>query len=154
AVNMVTKTHIIQEIKRTAEANGGKALGIKGFESETGIKISDWKGRHWIRWSDAVLEAGYVPNQLSRPDDIAIVLDKYAGFAHELEHLPVDAELQLKRRSDCAFPSKNAFKRFGTKLELVEYLAQYCRSHAVYDDVVRLCEEYAYQTRQPSSNES
>jgi len=111
-----------QEIKRTAEANGGKSLGIKGFESETGIKISDWKGRYWVRWSDAVREAGYPPNQLSRPDDIAAVLDRYAGLVHELGHIPVDAELLLKRRSDCTFPAKNAFRRFGTKLNLLNTL--------------------------------
>jgi len=151
---MITKTHIIQEIKRTAEANGGKPLGTQRFASETGIKTSDWKGIHWIRWGDALCEAGYKPNQLKRPADIATVLDKYAGLAQELGHLPVDSELKLKRRSDCMFPCEQVFMRFGSKFALVEHLAQYCRSHAVYDDVVRLCEEYLSQPRHTSANKS
>jgi hypothetical protein len=152
-VNMVTKAHILREIKQTAEANGGKPLGRQKFESETGIKVSDWSGKLWVNWNDVIRDAGYLPNQLSRPHDIAAVLDKYAGFTQELGHLPVKAELQLKRRSDRTFPSHNVFWRFGTKLELVEHLAQYCRSQTAYDDVVRLCEEYLSQTTQESANE-
>ncbi len=150
---MVTKARILQEIKRTAEANGGKPLGRERFESETGIKESDWSGRLWVNWNDIIREAGFLPNQLTRAHDVAAVLDRYAGFAQELGHLPVKAELQLKRRSDRTFPSHNVFSRFGTKLELVEHVAQYCRSHAGYDDVVRLCEEYVSQAQQESANE-
>jgi hypothetical protein len=153
-VNMVTKAHILQEIKRTAEENDGTPLGMRRFESETGIKRYDWE-KYWPRGlSEAIREAGYTPNQPSRPADIAAVLGKYAGLAQELGHLPIEAELLFKSRSDCTFPGKNAFKRFGTKLELVEHVAQYCRSHAVYDDVVRLCEEYVFQAQQESANES
>ena len=151
---MVTKAHILQEIKRTAEANGGTPLGTQRFESETGIKPHDWKGRHWVRWGDAVREAGYTPNQLSRPNDIAAVLEKYAAIAQELGHLPVDAELVIMRRGDHTFPSKTVFRRFGTKLALVEKVLQYCRSHYVYDDVVCLCEAYVSQNQQESANES
>ncbi len=152
---MVTKAHILQEIKRTAEANGGKPLGRDRFKSETGITESDWTGIHWIRWSDAIREAGYVPNERSRPVDIATALDKYAGLVQELGHLPVQAELRFKCRSDCTFPNHNTFfRRFGTKLELVENLAQYCRSHAAYDNVVPLCEEYVSQTQQASAKQA
>jgi hypothetical protein len=71
-----------------------------------------------------------------------------------LGHLPVEAELQLKRRSDGSFPSPKAFQRFGTKLELVEHLVQHCRNHADYEDVVRFCEEYVSQTQKEIANES
>jgi hypothetical protein len=151
---MVSKAHILREIKRTAEENGGIPLGMQRFESETGIKPSDWKGRYWIRWSDAIREAGYIPNQLSRPDDITTVLDKYAGFANELGHFPIDAELLLKRRSDCTFPSRNAFRRFRTKFELIEQLAHHCQNRTGYCDVIRLCEDYLYKNQQVPSNES
>lgn len=57
----MTKQHILNETKRTAEANRGIPLGVKAFRHETGIKISDWHGKYWARWSDAVKEAGFVP---------------------------------------------------------------------------------------------
>jgi len=151
---MVTKAHILQEIKRTAEEAGGKPLGKQRFASETGINKSDWLGRYWVCWSDAIGEAGYTPNRLSSRTDSVTLLDKYAGLARELGHLPTDPELRLKRRNDCTFPNHDTFRRFGAKLELIRHLAQYCHDHAGYDDVVRLCEEYVSQTQQASADES
>lgn len=57
------KDHIIAEIRRTAALNGGVPLGRLVFFKETGIKESDWTGRFWARWNDAVREAGFEPNQ-------------------------------------------------------------------------------------------
>ena len=61
-VKRVDKQHILDEIRRTVEANGGVALGKQRFFSETGIRESDWSGKFWIRWGDEVREAGYEPN--------------------------------------------------------------------------------------------
>jgi hypothetical protein len=57
------KQEILDEIKRTAAANGGKPPGSRTFATETGIQESEWLGKHWARWGDAVHEAGLVPNQ-------------------------------------------------------------------------------------------
>src|SRR5690606_34472585 len=37
----VTKAHILNEIKRTADANGGVPLGWRRFSNETGINLDD-----------------------------------------------------------------------------------------------------------------
>jgi len=39
----MNKRHILDEIKRTAAANGGVPLGISRFSQETGLKDSDWR---------------------------------------------------------------------------------------------------------------
>jgi len=66
------KEYILSEIKCTAAANGGKPPGRSRFSQETGIKESDWIGKFWARWGDAVREAGFEPNQLQTAygDDI------------------------------------------------------------------------------------
>jgi len=50
------KGHILDEIRRTAQENG-IALGTRRFYAETGIKTSDWSGKYWARWGDAIREA-------------------------------------------------------------------------------------------------
>ena len=60
----MNKAHILQEIKRTAKVSGGIALGWRKFESETGIKECEWLGKFRARWREALLEAGFIPNQL------------------------------------------------------------------------------------------
>jgi hypothetical protein len=60
----MNKTHILQEIIRTAKINSGVPLGVDRFETETGIKEWDWK-KFWPRWNDVVREAGFTPNKLS-----------------------------------------------------------------------------------------
>jgi hypothetical protein len=61
----VDKQHILDEIKRIARANNGKAPGAGKFGSETGIKESDWCPDYRLRWSEALQEAGLTPNKLS-----------------------------------------------------------------------------------------
>lgn len=148
----MNKAYIIQEIKRTAEANGGAPLGVRRFLSETGIMVSDWEGIHWARWSDAIREAGFAPNQLSAAYDDSILLEKYARLARELSRLPSHRDLRLKAHTDSCFPSDKVFRRFGSKLELTRRLIDYCRSHDEYGDVIRLCEGYSPRTREAAED--
>jgi hypothetical protein len=45
----MTKKDILDAIKRTATENKGVALGMDKFFESTGIKRTDWEGKHWIR---------------------------------------------------------------------------------------------------------
>ncbi len=135
----VTKAHILDEIKRTAEANGGQPLGRQRFYTETGIKETDWSGKYWVRWNDALREAGYSPNQFQSAYDDKFLLEKLADFVQELGHFPVYAELQLKRRQDPEFPSPKTFARFGGKAKLAARLVAFCQQHGAHEDVVNIC---------------
>ena len=135
----MTKQHIIDEIRRTAKSNGGAPLGVRRFLKETGIRESDWRGRFWVRWSDAVREAGFEPNQKQGAIDDRVLLDKLIALIRELGHFPVGAEIRLKDAQDPTFPNLKTFARFGLKHELVARVRAYCESKAGHDDVATIC---------------
>jgi Meiotically up-regulated gene 113 len=142
----MTKTQILQEIKRTTEANGGTPLGLDRFENETGIKQYDWL-KFWPRWSEAIREAGYAPNSFINAYDEAELLDRYAKLVQEVGKIPVRGDLSVKAHADPSFPSEKAFRRFGGKEELIRRLAAYCKGRIGYEQVVRLCENYDIPNR-------
>ncbi len=142
------KAHILREIKRPADANGGVPLGWRRFLTETGIKQSDWFAVHWARWSDALCEAGYEPNQLTEGYEPEELLDRVAQLVTELGRLPTNADMRFQANKDSAFPSDKTFRQRWSKPELVAELREYCQSRAEYADVVRLCEEYIPRKQQ------
>jgi hypothetical protein len=132
----MNRQHIIDEIVRTATENGGIALGRERFYQETGIKESDWLGKYWARWSEAVTEAGFTPKKLNPPLDESTLLDCLVAFIREIGHVPVVAELKLKATHTAGFPSHNTFRKFGNKTDLVGRLMQYCEGIPQYEDVL------------------
>jgi hypothetical protein len=139
----MNKEDILKEIKRTAEANGGVTLGEQRFLGETGIKRSDWYGKIWARWSDAIREAGFSPNALQTAYDVSHLFDNYIKLTRELGYLPTDGELRLKSTKDPTFPSQSTFLlRFRSKIELIKQLLEYCEKNEGYEDIVQLCGNY------------
>jgi hypothetical protein len=133
------KSHILAEIRRTAAANRGAPLGRQRFFAETGIKETDWFGKYWSRWGDAVKEAGLEPNRLQGAFSDEFLLDKLAGLVAELGHYPVPAELRLKARRDKTFPTHNTFARFGRKKSTIARLVAHCHQTGRHEDVVAIC---------------
>jgi len=139
----ITKEHILAEIRRTAAENGGVPLGQARFSTETGIRYSDWHGRHWARFGDAVREAGFTPNKTNAAYSDEELLEKLAVLARELGRFPVAGELRLRRaRTDPDFPSHNVFYRLGSKGVLAGKLLDYCRARG-YGDVAAFCSPLA-----------
>jgi len=145
------RQHIIAEIKRTAQENGGVPLGRGRFVNETGIRISDWSGRFWARWGDALLEAGFQPNALQaayKPDEL---MERFVGFARQLGHLPVDAELRVKATQDKSFPSHTIWRsHFGSKTAFVKHVLDYCCIRPDLADVAAMCTAVAGADRNAS----
>jgi hypothetical protein len=134
----VDKQDILSEIKRTAAENGGTPLGMARFEAATQIRRSDWFGKYWKSWGQAVSEAGLRPNALQLPIDEDEVLQALAELVRELGGFPVEGDLRLKRRRDPAFPSHNVFARLGPRAARIVKALGYCRSHTGFEDVVAL----------------
>lgn len=136
---MFTKAHILTEIARTAKANGGVPLGRQRFYAETGIKETDWLGKHWARWGDAIREAGLTPNTLNVGYGEEHLLERLASLAKEIGRFPERTEIQLRARRDKGFPNAKTFQRLGSKKALAEKLATSCKSRPGYDDVFSFC---------------
>jgi hypothetical protein len=102
----ISQTEILDELRKFVEANG-EVPGERTFSVATGIKTSTWKGVYWVRWTDAVREAGYDPNSLQQriPDDELLV--KLCTFVTELGRFPVKDEFRLHARNTLGFPSWN-----------------------------------------------
>lgn len=135
----ITKQHILEEIKRTATSNGGAPLGKQRFSQETGIRESDWAGKYWVRWGDAIQEAGFSPNQMNSGYDETFLIEKFIGLIREVGHLPVNTELRMKSRNDKSFPSHNTFSRFGSKAQFISAVFEYCAKRHGYEDVIAIC---------------
>ena len=56
------KAEILQAIRSIADENGAPP-GRELFENKTGVKMSDWYPHLWLRWGDALTEAGFEPNK-------------------------------------------------------------------------------------------
>src|SRR5438128_2173778 len=129
----VAKEHILSEIQRTAKENGGRAPGVGRFFTETGIKVSDWRGKYWARWSDAPAEAGLGPNTLSKRRADDDVFRHLSALVKEMGRFPTQAEIDLKKRRSQGFPSNSAFRLFGGKNELAAKLKLYCLAQGDQD---------------------
>lgn len=114
-------------------------MGRQRFLAETGIRESDWIGRFWVRWSDAVREAGFEPNARQAALDGGRLLERLGGLVRELGYYPVSAELRMKARADPEFPSHNTFGRFGRKERVALALVKWCESNPGWEDVQAIC---------------
>lgn len=137
---MIDKRHILAEIKRISEARGGKPPGVRVFERETGIKESDWYPDLWLRWGDALQEAGLTRNTMQEAFSSEFLVEQYARLAQRLTRLPVQGELILESKNNASFPSEKAFRRFGGRSKVLRAVIEFCRTKGGYDDVLQMCE--------------
>ena len=95
--------HILAEIRRLTAENDGAPIGQRTFENKTGIKQSQWRGKFWARWGDAVAEAGFPPNTANPSLNPATVLDCIADACRHYRRFPTDSEWKLyaRERPDC-----------------------------------------------------
>jgi len=135
----VDKQHILDEIRRTAKANSGEPYGSQRFQTETGIKKSDWYGKFWVRWGDALREAGLTPNRMAEAYDEDVLIAKLISLIRELGQFPVEGDLRMKGRNDPEFPSHTSFRRLGSKNQRVLKGTEYCRRRQGFQDVLNLC---------------
>lgn len=137
---MFTKDQILDEIRRTAQENGGRPLGLRRFESVTGIQPSEWLSRFWARWGDALIEAGFEANELQGAFSEEYLLRHLADFSRELGAYPTSSEIDMRARTNPGFPWDSTYRRLGRKQEIATRLKAFSDVHG-YNDVAAYCEQ-------------
>ncbi len=134
----MSKARILEEIKRLAQANGGRAPSVAVFERESGISRNDWFPHLWLRWSDALSEAGYAANAMQAAYSKEFLVERFIAFVREIGHVPVKGEFLRKSKADNTFPNQTVFYQEG-KDGLLKRVVRYCEEHAGNDDIMALC---------------
>ncbi|MCO5240774.1 MAG: GIY-YIG nuclease family protein [Chitinophagaceae bacterium] len=134
----MTKEFILSEIRRLGSV-GGKSIGHQRFSKETGIKRTDWYGKYWVRWSDALKDAGLSANEFNKAYSDDYVIEKLISLIRGLGHYPVIGEIRIKAREDRNFPAHNVFSRVGNKQTLIKKLIAYCADKDEYSDIIQIC---------------
>jgi hypothetical protein len=134
----MNKAQILDAIRRMAATNGSKAPESQRFESEMGLGKADWYPKYWLRWGDAIREAGCAPNSLSTSFGEEFLIQKYVDLTRELGRFPIEGDLIVKRRGDRMFPDRGAFLRLGNKSERAAKILAYCRARDGFEDAIPL----------------
>lgn len=151
----MNKEHVLNEIKRTAKANGGIALGRMRFESETGIRYKDWYGKFWVRWGDAVRAAGFEPNSMNKAYSDQFLFESLALLTRQLGRVPVLGETRLASKDNPEFPGEGAFRRgLGQKSLRISRMLAFCEANPGYDDVAALWRQVVVKGDSSGSEEN
>jgi hypothetical protein len=127
---------ILAEIQRLAKANGGQPLGIRAFARETGIGESVWRGIYWARWGDALIEAGFSPNQWQGKLETERVFQKFVEACRHFSRIPTVDELRMYGRTSKDFPaSKSIYRHFGSKNALLQNLRTWIKDREGFEDL-------------------
>lgn len=137
---MISREEILAEIRKFVAANNGTIPGERTFLVATRIKESAWKGKHWVRWTDAVREAGYDPNAMNQKIPDEDILEQLAGFITKLGYFPVRDEINMQARNSPGFPVWQTIKkRYGGMPETAAALLEFSRKTAD-TTLAKMCE--------------
>lgn len=142
---------ILSEIKRLAAESGGVAPGREVFSRATGITPSKWTGIYWVKWGDALKEAGFAPNEMMQKRDSREILRLVAPLCRRLGRLPTGAEIKFERQSDPGFPSHSTVhNHFRSMRELAAALKRLAAEEEEWSDLAQyLPADEPYQRGKP-----
>ncbi len=143
----MNRQEILSAIKRISEEHDGKAPGFQRFAAVTGLCKSDWYPNFWLRWGDAIKDAGCLPNDFTAAYRTDFLITKYIELIRELGHFPIEGELRIKNKTDKSFPSHNGFSQLGSKQERLQKIVEYCQGKSEFNDIIAHCSAVAKPTR-------
>lgn len=137
----ISRASILAAIQEAAKANGGSPPGVRVFRKQTGIKQSDWSGKYWARWNDALAEAGFAPNKAPDRIDDEQLFAQIIPLVRRLQKRLTVAELRLARRENPEIGVATIERRFGTVEAFYQRLRAYAAVQADMKDVAEILED-------------
>lgn len=150
------RDYIIQEIKRLAAQQEGVPPGQTAFVKATGITTGKWRGIYWLKWSDALAEAGFQANAWQGKHDSNDILLRLAELSQRLGRVPTSTEIRFERKRDPSFPVHSTVaNHFPTKAALVRGLVALAERNAAWSQLIDLIPAVETPTprREPSTRE-
>jgi len=133
---------ILEALRKAATDNGRRPPGERQFRSITGIPGTAWKGKHWIRWSDLIRDAGYAGTGRAAARDDDLLLTRLAEVVRHFGKLPTSREMYFYARRHPGFPSHSTFcVRFVSHRMMFERLRRWAVERPDMADITRLCQE-------------
>lgn len=122
------RNEIIRKIKEIAVSNGGTPPGVTKFETVTGIKKHEWRGKIWRNWGDALLDAGFAPNKLQTAFTDDFLLEVVLKVARRVNRFPSTGDLDYEiPRLETNLSPKTVQARWNMS-ELATKLAEFAHS--------------------------
>lgn len=138
-----TKGDIIREIQRIAANHDGQPPGIRTFGMESGFPRSSWEGTYWSKWSDALAEAGFTPNQRNQKFENQTVFMMLVDACRHYQRKPSLADMRLYRRTvNADFPISAIVKRFGADALWTAFAEWLSNQNGRFVDVVSMLPEF------------
>lgn len=136
------RTVILDALHRAAADNGGRPPGEKQFRASTGISAAAWQGKHWIRWSELIRDAGYASAGHLVIRDDELLLTRLAEIVRHFGKVPTSREIYFYARRHPGVPSASTFiARLGNRRILFERLRSWAAGRPDMEDVARFCQE-------------
>lgn len=135
---VAVKERVLDEIRRIA-AECGTPPGRYLFNRMTGFSHTLWQGSVWLKWSDALKEAGFVPNVRTPRIHDDNLLAGYAAAMRVFGRVPTNPELVAYRKSGKRLAGQHTYRtHFGGKPALLRALKCWAEAHPDRADVAAM----------------
>lgn len=132
------RAQILESIKLIAK-DEGKPPGMQKFQRITGIGKHSWYPNLWLRWGDALKDAGFSPQTLSQKIPASILAEHYVELIRKLGRIPLSGETRLESQNNENFPSHSVFSRIGN-VGLLRLAKQHCQGKEDLKGVLDICD--------------
>src|SRR6266566_5529793 len=128
---------ILTAIRRITAANGGTPPGVRRFGHLSGFRYR-WQ-KYWLRWSDAVREAGFTPKSIHPRLEEGKMLEVFAALARELGRIPGFDDVTHYKRLGRELPAHTSYiAHFGGKNGLLIKLKRWADEDGERADVAAM----------------